>query len=269
MTTEAASNLADFSRAKLETHARSVADVVARLVPDHVSVLWKGSAQKKWDGPYDFLPGLSDIDIHVYKAGAIEEPWLLRRAVLDEVGPAPWGTPLQLLALNTQTLPDWWLIMSYEVLHGTTPPVATPSTEVLLKRDRVSLAEAHRHVSRIGTDVLGLADDELWGYLRSVRWMFPPTVQRIATVSGHRPEHVWSLNRTSALGLVAEQAETAHLAETAVDYFDAALEACSYRDGPTSELALRAGQRLLTVTGDWAATQPGAIVDRRGTTPPV
>ena len=257
------------NRAALEEYALAVAGVVAELVPDHVSILWKGSAQKPWDGPFDFLPGLSDIDLHVYRQGGLDDPWELRRAVVERVGVAPWDTPLQLLALDTETLPDWWLVMSYEVLHGSEPPISTPSSDVLLQRDRVSLAEVHRHSSRVGTDVLGLADKELWPYLRSVRWMFPPVVQRIATVSGHSPDEVWSLNRTKALALVTANPATSHLASLAVAYFEAALRACHRRDAPTSEAALRAGQRLLDRTGDWAAAQPGAVIDRRGTAPTI
>ncbi|MDH3471522.1 MAG: hypothetical protein OEM94_09430 [Acidimicrobiia bacterium] len=259
----------EINREDLEGYALAVADVAAELVPDHLSILWKGSAQKPWDGPYDFLPGLSDIDIHIYRQGVLADPWAMRQAVMHRVGPPPWDTPLQLLALDTATLPDWWLVMSYEVLHGSAPPISTPSTDVLLQRDRVSLAEAHRHSTRVGTDVLGLSDGELWTYLRSVRWMFPPIVQRIATISGHPPEEVWSMNRTNALALVTANPATSHLATAAADYFEAALRACERRDGPSAERALRAGQSLLDAAGQWAASQPDAVIDRRTATPTI
>ncbi len=54
MTLAAIPGPAEIDRPTLEAHALAVADVVAELVPDHVSILWKGSAQKPWDGPFDF-----------------------------------------------------------------------------------------------------------------------------------------------------------------------------------------------------------------------
>jgi len=77
------------------------------------------------------------------------------------------------------------------------------------------------------------------------------------------------MNRTNALALVTANPATSHLATAAADYFEAALRACERRDGPSAERALRAGQSLLDAAGQWAASQPDAVIDRRTATPTI
>jgi hypothetical protein len=259
-------------RQQIGAFAAKIADAAAQLLGDFTSIIWKGSTHKPWEGPFDFLPGLSDIDIHVYRDAPLADPWGLRRAVLDAAGPAPFDTPLQLLVLDIATLPEWWTILpgTFEVMHGVEPPVTVPSTHRLLERDRYGLAGAAGDVARVSYDILGLTDEELWPYLRSVRSLFPPALYRAASVWTGRPERVWSLNRSRLLSYAGEHMSLAEITETAVGYFGAALLAChNPGDAAAAEAALRAGQRLLTTAGDWAARRPDAVVDRRLAEPPI
>ncbi|MEE8331217.1 MAG: hypothetical protein V3R84_05545 [Acidimicrobiia bacterium] len=259
-------------RALIGEFAVKIADAAAERLPGYSSIIWKGSTHKPWDGPFDFLPGLSDIDIHVYRNGALDEPWGLRRAVLDAGGPVPFDTPLQLLVLDTTTLPEWWTILpgTYEVMHGGEPPTTVPSTSRLLERDRYGLAGAAADAARVSYDVLGLSDAELWPYLRSVRSLFPPALYRAASVWTGRPERAWSLNRTGLLAFAEEHLSLADVTAAAVQYFAAALAACANRDDPQAvELALRAGQGVLVAASEWFAARPDAVVDRRIAEPPL
>lgn len=259
-------------RQQIAAFAAKIADTAAELLGDFTSIIWKGSTHKPWEGPFDFLPGLSDIDIHVYTGVPLQDPWRLRRAVLDAAGPAPFSTPLQLLVLDTATLPEWWTILpgTFEVMHGAEPPVTVPTTKRLLERDKYGLAGASGDVARVSYDILGLTDEELWPYLRSVRSLFPPALYRAASVWTGRPERVWSLNRSRLLSYAGEHLSLAGVTEAAVGYFTAALRACHNPGDPEhAEAALRAGQHVLTTVGDWAAQRPDAVVDRRMAEPPI
>lgn len=44
----------------------ALADALVDRFGDRISHIWvKGSAQKRWDGPVDYVPELSDVDIHL------------------------------------------------------------------------------------------------------------------------------------------------------------------------------------------------------------
>ncbi len=259
-------------RGEIEAFARRVGAAAAELLPDHSSIIWKGSTHKPWEGPYDFLPGLSDIDIHVYRDRPLTDPWDLRRAVVQQAGPAPYATPVQLLVMEVSALPDWWTILpgTYEVLAGGAPPMTVPETSRLLDKDRYSLAGSATDAARVSYDILGLADEELWPYLRSMRSLFPPVLYRAASVWTGRPERVWSLNRTRLVSFTADHLSLQKLTEAAVAYFEAALAACHEPgNAAASERALRVGQDLLYAAGEWAAARPDAVVDRRTAEPPL
>ena len=253
-------------REELARFAEKVGRAAADLLPDFTSIVWKGSSHKPWEGPFDFLPGLSDVDIHVYRGEPVTDPWELRRAVLEAAGPVPFDTPLQLLVLDTPSLPEWWTILpgTYRVLHGGEPPTRVPATAMLLDRDRYGLAGAAADSDRVSADILGLADHELWGYLRSVRSLFPPALYRVASLWTGRPERVWSLNRSKLLSFAGEHRSLDAITEAAVVYFTAALSACNNPADPARvQEALQAGQGLLNRAAEWAAARPDAVVDRR------
>lgn len=253
-------------REELARFAEKVGVAVAELLPDYSSIIWKGSTHKPWEGPFDFLPGLSDVDIHVYREAPLTDPWGLRRAVLEAAGPVPFDTPLQLLVLDAPSLPDWWTILpgTYRILHGSEPPTQIPATAMLLERDRYGLAGAAADSARVSADILGLPDHELWGYLRSIRSLFPPALYRAASLWTGRPERVWSLNRSKLLSFAGEHRSLDDVTEAAVMYFAAALGACNDPADPAKvQAALQAGQGLLDRAAEWAAARPDAVVDRR------
>ncbi len=55
----------------LKREARAMAEAFAEALLAHVpsehvaGIYWKGSAQKEWTTPIDYVPELSDVDIHV------------------------------------------------------------------------------------------------------------------------------------------------------------------------------------------------------------
>lgn len=242
-------------RAALADYARNAADVLSSAYPDAQSILWKGSAVKPWDGPYDFIPGLSDLDLHVYRPGGLEKVWKVRRALFDAVGSPPGNTMLQLLIVDSLELPDEWTLLdgTYEVLIGEVPPDVPSTEEEMRDRDKRDIERLADHASDIRRGVIDRADHELWPYLRRVRWMFPTVLNRVASVAGHPPEVVWKLNRTGVLELTRHDAAVSTVRNALIRYLDAALVAGADAGAnpETAEAALRAGHDLLIEAVDW------------------
>ncbi len=253
------------NRAALAAYVQTVARAAGAALPGFVSILWKGSAFKPWDGPYDFLPGLSDLDVHVYRPGGLDDAWALRERVVSAAGPAPFGLPLQLMVLDTESLPEWWTVLpgTYGVLAGADPPVAVPRRSVLLERDRIGLAEAAGNAARVDNGVIGRGDDELWDYLVATRWMYAPALYRVVALAAGDPARIWAMNRTALLAEAARLPETPPVLAAGKAFLAAALEASQERTGPAAGAALRSGQALLRAASAWAAARDDAIVERR------
>ncbi len=254
------------TRPALAAHVRAVARACAAALPGFTSIIWKGSAYKPWDGPYDFLPGLSDIDVHVYRPGGLGDAWALRARVLAEAGDPPAGIPLQLMVLDTHTLPDWWTVLpgTFGVLAGAPPPVRVPPLARLLERDRIGLAEAAGNVGRIDGGVLARADEDLWDYLVATRWMYAPALYRVVALATGDPARVWAMNRTALLAEAGGLPGVGTVLAAGEAFFAAALEASERRpDGEPAGRAIRAGQELLRAAAAWGAAQEDAAVERR------
>lgn len=242
-------------RSQLAEYAERAAEVLYRSYPDAQSILWKGSALKPWDGPYDFIPRLSDLDLHVYRPGGLENVWDVRRALFDAVGPAPGETMLQLLVIDADSIPDEWTLFdgTYEVLVGTAPPQSDPNEADMRERDVRDIERFDDHAADIRRGVVDRPGSALWPYLRRVRWMFPTVLNRVASVAGHSPALIWTLNRTGVLDLTKGDDTVATVRTAAVEYFEAAvIAAADAGSNPdTAETALRKGHDLLVEASDW------------------
>jgi len=250
----------------LAEYVGKVAAAATECLPGYTSVIWKGSTFKPWDGPYDFLPGLSDLDIHVYLPGGPGDSFALRRRLLERVEPPPYDTPLQLLVLDTATLPDWWTLLpgTYRVLAGEPPPVPVPASSLLRERDRMGLLEGGAHADVVATGVIVKRDEQLWDYLRTLRWMFPAVLYRALTIAGEPPEKVWAMNRTEVGAAAEGRPELGELHEAWCGYLEAALEACRRQGAPRPvERALQQGEALLRLGHRWISERPDPPVERR------
>lgn len=248
-------------RSDLVEYAEALGRVLASHWPDATSIIWKGSAYKAWDGPYDFLPGLSDLDMHVYRSGGLDDPWQARRVIFDAVGEPPGNTPLQLLVLDIDATASPLWQSSYLVLFGGAPPGGFTTETELRTQDLEELLEAAGRARQIRDGVIDRSGAELWHYLRRVRWMFPPVLVRAATVLGHSPFEVWPMNRTALLELTAGDADLQDIRDATIRYYETALAAgLRPGDGDTSEKALHAGHDLLMIAADWADARTGTIL---------
>lgn len=240
-------------RTHLATYAGEIARALFEIHPDATSIVWKGSAYKPWDGPYDFIPGLSDLDVHVYRPGGLVDPFALRRRLFATVGDPPSGTPLQLLILDSDNLPNPWTLLegTYGVLVGDPPPVPPADEDDMRRRDLLDLRGLDGWIRQIASGVVDRSEAELWEFLRRVRWMFPSILTRVATVAGENPAGMWRMNRTATLAHTAGVSGVGDVRSATVDYLEAAVVAAGSQHGSDAEPALRAGYHLLQTALEW------------------
>ena len=241
-------------RDELKWFTRVVADAVIDQYPDAASIVWKGSSVKAWEGPFDFIPGLSDLDVQVYRHGGVTDPWELRRAVLAEVGDSPLVSRLQLLVMDPDDLPDPWYLYpgTFEVLHGDAPAVTPIDPARIVAQDREAMTEAGDQAYRLETKIVGLGDAELWRYLQRAHRLFSPVLYRAATINGYPADEIWPLNRTRLLERTAGDEELAPIRSATIAYYGAAVDAGLTEGLPAFvEEAVRAGQHLLRTAAAW------------------
>lgn len=265
-------------RADTRAMAEAWAGVLRASVPPGAlrAVHFKGSALKVWDSPIDYVPGLSDVDIHVTLTTErdvghlddVDAALEVNRAVLEAFrrrAPAPLHVPKPQLVITNRLEQDASILPSpastVETLWGEAYPdhVLTAEEQASQRsRDREELrrtdhleftsALALRAIDRLGERVLPL--------LGELNWRVSPVAPRVLEVLGTPYAEAWSMNRTH---LVAElRAQTLDkLAETYQAYYLAGwrlfLEGAG---GGAAADVLRAGIEVVRLGARFAESTP-------------
>ena len=255
-------------RAEVTRFAEAMTDaLVHTLPPGSIATIYaKGSAVKDWDGPVDYVPELSDVDLHVRFEPAMEtdaraalhdlELGLERHRLVEQAVPkprrrlhAPRG---QIVILNElERDPDYVPspVRSVRVLHGE-PSLAG---EPVIDADRVRAIDAARLVTaadeaaiaKVAADVVEYSGRHVFIALRQLAWRVSPVASRVVSVLGDSYDHAWGSNRTTLINQLATQDE--ELAGQLVDYYLAAWEGwrVGWEDGDAARAALQAGVAVL------------------------
>ena len=186
----------------------------------------KGSGRKQWDSPIDYVPEVSDVDIHIefYNdddwreyLGSLEQAIAVNREV-ERAYLARVSEPLhfprpQLMIVNK-------LAQQIEFIHSPRETVRVLYGEEYPLAD-YSDPDAVREVecSRLSADAEYLASDyplhiidRLGKYtvdgLRTLAWRVSPAGPRALHILGIDTELAWSLNRTGIVRMLLEIGET-------------------------------------------------------------
>lgn len=223
----------------------------------------KGSAYKPWDSIIDYVPEISDVDLHVRfvddrQATAVmtsldralriaqRSHEKFRAAVTN---PTHLPRP-QLLALNTlEALPGY--------LPSPTPTVHTLFGEPFQGATRadyahVQTADAERftadaeYVQReLPEKVIDRPGHHAWRAISLLAWRVSPAGPRLLTNLEMDPYDAWTLNRS---GVIQELANRGHapLAHACADFYLAAWDGANsgFRDDEAAQRALNAVGRL-------------------------
>ena len=269
-------------RAEVVSMVDAIVDAVVESVHESEieGIYFKGSANKEWDSPVDYVPELSDVDIHVLfaegssaagRSASVE--WALgvlarMEANYDARCPAPIHTPRpQLIRLN-DLLKEHDFVASVprrvSILRGKPYPVPDlTDPERLRQVDSTRLLEGQQRLDawplRIVDKPAHYLRSALWGLV----WQVSPVAPRVVHLLGVPAEHAWSENRTHLVARLQDVGEE-ELAEeyarfyiTGWDYF-----LSGHRDAGAGRQVFLSGIRVIRrgveIARTWQGAHPGA-----------
>lgn len=227
-------------------------------------VYFKGSASKVWHVPCDYVPELSDLDLHVWlhdeASAAVEAQFQDTRFALEFAAaaeaafrhrvPSPCHVPRpQVLILNeAMRRRTSWTRSHAVVLRGEAPP----GSEATAREDRETLLAVSGEAAQLGLSVMDKLEAEVWTALRAVNWRVSPLPARLLSAAGAGAQ-VWDEPRSVLLADLDRSgfgAVAAHLGR----YYDHAWKGfCGgWRDAAPMRLAILAALDALALAADHA-----------------
>ncbi len=228
-----------------------------------------GSAVKAWDSPLDYVPEVSDVDIHVsfrddssWRKHLDTVPLALEVQAAIEVCfesrcPQALHRPRpQVLVLNKLMAEHPGFVYSppstVVVLHGEPyPQDAYSNPDTIRRHNAADLLDRAAYEERVPL----LAIDRPWTYSRDLlsqlTWRISPVGPLALHLSGLDTKHVWTLNRTQATAALHDVG----LASLANPYRSFYLSAWDYflsrfTDTIACRTAILAGTQVLTEGAD-------------------
>jgi hypothetical protein len=186
----------------------------------------KGSGIKVWDSPIDYVPSLSDVDIHVKlrkNAGlfntpdkafdeAVEISGRYEEMFLEE-NPNPVHVPRTQIVMLDRALedPDFLLPMDPDDIHvmigkpelrriKEEEKIRATDYKLLMRLESLLHSLPFRAIDKIGLDY--------WYLIHTLAWNVSPTPVRLLTQIVRKPEEVWGWNRTAICRKLEEQGFT-------------------------------------------------------------
>jgi len=192
----------------------------------------KGSATKKWESYIDYVPILSDVDIHIkvkdhsnffddetsfYESVNLSEMYETR---FLEKNPKYFHIPrTQVIKLN-KIIKEVNFIhpKESEIIKLIGKPVLenNPANEIIKKYDLENLLALEEYLPKLSMSMMDRTGLDLWAMLRRMTWRVAPSPIRLLSQKWEKPLDLWGLNRTK----IAEELEN----------FDFYLVAESYKD---------------------------------------
>lgn len=228
-----------------------------------VGITWKGSSLKPWDSPLDYVPELSDVDLHVLFEddlpervdyfsnldSAIEMQRRLEEGFKRRV-PRPVHVPrIQMIVANIlHRMPLF--VPSPDHTSRTVYGRTDPMPDVDRSRSRATalplMLEHEAYLRGLPEDVSDKVEQHLWPVLRGMTWRVAPTAPRVLELLGMPYEDAWGMNRTH----LYQALRTAGEEVLAEDYAGFYLQGWRYflsgdGDGDAARAALLAGARVL------------------------
>ncbi len=267
-------------RSEIRCMLEAFVEVLLEEIPQSEieGIYFKGSAAKSWDSPPDYVPELSDLDIHLlfsddasvekhlgsaaqamHVRSKVEARYFAKIAKPLHV-PRPQLVILNLLRRQENYVPSPRRAVS--VLYGKEYPEAGHiDPERIRRSDCNSLVEQEEYLSRFPLHIIDKPARYLWDSLRMLVWRVSPTGPRVLEILGMRSDQVWSANRTRVVSLLKELGER-QLAEDYAHFYLFGWEyfLSSHTDSSAACSALSAGVKALTrgveIARAWLAEHP-------------
>jgi len=247
--------VASYPLAEAKGEVRSCIDVWKGIFERHFGdvieyAYAKGSCVKDWESPIDYVPVLSDVDIHVKLwegrslFEGIEQPFKLGLDVSAEyeeeflrIDPEPLHVPrTQIVILNPHFFePDFFLpshIPAEDVMIGEPKPGPPQPAERVRASDLKALMTLEEDLRCLPVSILDRSGIDLVVLIRRLNWLISSTPIRLLS-QVQDPEEAWHLNRTRACEMLRKQGFQ-DVAEEYEEYYLTGWEAfrTDFRDDP-------------------------------------
>jgi hypothetical protein len=240
---------------------------------------FKGSSKKDWESPLDYVPEVSDVDMHLWfrdddrwpvYLGTVSQALEVQKGVEERFRasvPQPLHTPRpQLIVMNKMMaeLKDFVYSPRSTVttLHGEEYPKGDYSDSYSIRRyDSHNLVENGMAVETLPLSVVDKPGRYLWGGLRNLTWRVSPVAPRVLHVSGLETEHAWSMNRTTSTAALRDGGFVG-LADSYTEYYLSSWDyfLSGFTDSDAGRSAIEAAVRVLSegerIGRGWLAANP-------------
>jgi hypothetical protein len=172
----------------------------------------KGSATKKWDSPIDYVPEISDVDIHVLtvkEEGFFKPPNDFDDAMsisqqyetrFNDTKPDALHMPRsQILRVQEMKIHEEYCpprISDVYILFGNPEQEEFLDSDLIRKYDLANLIQLEKIIEPIPRQVFDRAGHDFWSVLRSMTWRVSPSPVRLLSQKHDDPIELWSWNRT-------------------------------------------------------------------------
>ncbi len=201
---------------KAKDDVTSAVDVWSDILPDTFGsrleyAYVKGSALKEWDSFIDYVPILSDVDIHIMLTDSEDlfpgtrqgfyssiDVTIAYEKGFREIRPDHLHIPrMQVMHINPNlgkfTLP---MVSDVHVMIGSPKDGRVPTNEDVRSRDYVELQELDEYLKDLPRQTFDRVGLDFWALLRRMCWRVSPSPVRLLTQTHNSPLDVWKWNRT-------------------------------------------------------------------------
>ena len=177
----------------------------------------KGSAVKPWDSPLDYVPILSDLDIHIKLSNKYEIFQNVPDPIAKSLGisenyeynfkklyPNSLHLPrTQLVTINhLESLPDYVppRLSDIRIVYGEPLFPITPQPSRVREIDYNHLIKIKEILENLPMSLIDRSGLDYWVLIRKINWLVSPTPIRLLTqIIDIPPLEIWSWNRTKII----------------------------------------------------------------------
>ncbi len=259
-------------RREVDSMADSFVEALLDAIPHEEiqGIYLKGSGHKEWDSPVDYVPEMSDVDVHVQfysdeswpkRIGAFAQAMNIQRAVetayLSKIRESLHLPRPQLMVVN-KLMKDIEFIHSprstVKTLYGEEYPMADYSDPDHVKRvERQRLLADGAYMDGLALHVIDRPGRYMRETLRNLVWRVSPSGPRALHLLGTDTELAWSVNRTRVVSMLTELGQL-DLAASYLEFYRSGWEyfLSGYEDSDAGRSTVSAAVETLTIAREIA-----------------
>lgn len=195
----------------------------------------KGSATKEWGSLIDYVPIISDVDIHIkiHEDATLFEN--LTDAFINSIGVSQTYEDIfvekntnhlhiprtQIVNMSDIKNSESFIFPKIEnvrVLMGKYPKFKDKPADFIRRIDRFNLIEQEDFLATLPKTIIDRTGIDLWTLIRRMVWRVSPSPIRLLTQTHDEPMDLWNFNRTELVAILEEKGYE-QIAENYQDYY--------------------------------------------------